>query len=843
MCGANAEVIGVDSRHGHANPDKPDWYLKAEKLAHRVYDGRMIITSDVDARLQAEALAATGEDRLRKLNGIIEGDLALGYTDTAHKFYPIYEKSAREQNSTRHLQAMEALKIYERTSEGEFTSAAHGLEALAANAVDPYVIAKASTLGAFALADSGMPGRAFELIRKGFEAAQKVDNNEELLSNLHGAWSYLSQSSGDVESAINQTSLSVDYSRRAGIPVDGITILYNLALHMLREEEFPAAREFAAMEEELALESGIVAEEFFATYLCALIADAAHEFSESEKCAREAVESEEPAESYLPTIRTFLAKALANLGRAVEAREIYEELQASIDPAAAPVEALGLKELKAYIAAGEGRHSDAMRYYEEFHLAHSRMQSANFNSGVKELRASLETDLATAKSVADANADVARMMGERVNNQRLMLFISALLSIAAALSIYAYQRNARILAEARKSAEDANNAKSEFLALMSHELRTPLNGVLGMTQGLISEGMAPSQREKAVAILDSGQTLLALLNDVLDLSKVEAGKLEVSPIDADFRQTLDRVVKLFEPLAEDKATKLVVHYDPAAESWARFDPVRVRQCLSNLISNAVKFTSGGEIAIDVSSSPAECGAVFTVSIRDSGIGMDEETLKRLFRPYSQGDATIARRFGGTGLGLAITRRLARLMGGDVTATSVAGEGTTMTFTFVAGLADAATSASEISNDGGDALAAISLLHDKRVLIVDDVLVNRQVASLFMKPFGAEIVEAQSGEEALIILESVKIDLVLLDVQMPGIDGYETTRKVRESSSINSDVAIVALTAGAVEGDKERCFEAGMDAYASKPLDARGLSSAIVAAMSDSARRPRRGAAA
>ncbi|MCB2096449.1 MAG: response regulator [Parvularculaceae bacterium] len=832
---ARAEIIGADSRHAQQIVGKPEWLIHADEFAHTIYDRKLVITAAAQEEMEAEALAASGEERLRRLNWIIEGYLSLDYVEKAERLYPQYEKSARRLGSARHLLALEALRMYERSALGDFTGAARELQALIAAAEDPYVIAKASALGAYALADSGMPGRSFELIRQGLAAAEKIDRNEEAFAALHGAWSYVAQESGDFESAIEQSRISFDYAQRAGLPIDGVSILYNLAMIAANQDDFSAAREFAGMERDLAKMSGVAGEEFFGAYLCASIAGAARAYQEAERCAREAIESDAVSESYVPGAKAMLAKALVKLDRGGEARAVFDDLVASVDPEASPVDALDIEELRAHIAFAEGRHAEAMRLYENFHRDAVRSQRANFNGGVKEIRASLESDLARAQSSAAANALAAQSLRGSVRNQRLLLILAAAFAIAALSSILSYRRYARDLAEARRAAEDANRAKTEFLALMSHELRTPLNGVLGMTQSLLSDALQSEQRDKAAAILDSGEALLALLNDVLDLSKVEAGKLEVSPIDADLGRLLESVVKLFDPMATDKGDRIRIVYEGEPPAWMRFDPVRVRQCVSNLLSNAVKFTADGEITLRVSVEPRQDGVKVAIAVSDTGIGMNAETLARLFRPYTQADGSIARKFGGTGLGLAITRRLARVMGGDVIAESEPGKGTVMTLSFMAQDAESAAPPETGVEDAQDALRAASLLHDKRVLIVDDVVINRQVARLFIKPFGAKVLEAMSGEEALALLSSETVDIVLLDIQMPGIDGCETARRIRAMTSPNARAAIVALTAGAGDGERERCLEAGMDAFAAKPLDVRGLVSAIAAALDEASR--------
>ncbi len=377
----------------------------------------------------------------------------------------------------------------------------------------------------------------------------------------------------------------------------------------------------------------------------------------------------------------------------------------------------------------------------------------------------------------------------------------------------------RLAAESEK-AMAASSAKSEFLATMSHEIRTPLNGVLGMAQALAMDDLAPHQREKLDVILSSGETLTALLNDILDLSKIEAGKLEISPVDSDLNAMLERAASLFAPRAHEKGIALTLTRDGAGTTWLKLDRVRVHQCIANLLSNAVKFTSAGEVAIRWNIAPSAGGTqLVTITVADSGIGMNAGTINRLFNTFTQADGSTTRRFGGTGLGLAITRRLARMMGGDVLVSSQAGRGSTFTLTFPAQSSrrrSAPTRAAEIVEAMPASQAPL------RILLVDDNATNRQVVKLFLASLRTDIVEAGNGAEALERLHERAFDLVLLDVHMPVMDGCEAIRQIRASKRAWSTLPVVALTADAMDGDRERFVAMGMTDYLAKPIDRRAL---------------------
>ncbi len=385
--------------------------------------------------------------------------------------------------------------------------------------------------------------------------------------------------------------------------------------------------------------------------------------------------------------------------------------------------------------------------------------------------------------------------------------------------------SAEQLRRARDAADAANQAKSQFLAVMSHELRTPLNGVLGMAQILMMPDISEQERiDYAETIKHSGLGLQTLLNDILDLSKIEAGRMELQVTDFQPEQLLHECSQLFAEAAGKKGLTITVDSGPLHFSSYRGDPLRLRQILINLVNNAVKFTEQGGIRLQVSNA-AECaGLCFSVS--DSGIGIPPDKQAALFQPFSQVDDSFTRRYGGTGLGLAISRNLLQLMGGEIRLDSEPGRGTCFTFTLPA--APGSTAASRAPAAAPPPPSTAPAQPPAAILLVDDNRINRKVVRTLLEKHGYTVNEAEDGEQALTSLAAGHFSLVLMDCQMPVMDGYDATRALRqrEAEAGLPRLPVIALTAAAFENDREQCAAAGMDDFLSKPVVSEQLLAAI-----------------
>lgn len=404
------------------------------------------------------------------------------------------------------------------------------------------------------------------------------------------------------------------------------------------------------------------------------------------------------------------------------------------------------------------------------------------------------------------------------------LFVLVMMTMLREERIRAFQEHQAHLIEELESARDkanaASEAKSNFLGVISHELRTPMNGVLGAAQLMSATRLEATQREYLSIIRNSGDNLLSLLNDILDMTKIEAGKMTFEVVDVNIEDLHRRVTGPFEAQAESKGLTFVSEFQGEVPAVVRGDPLRVCQVLHNLLSNAVKFTDQGEVRYDiVAERLGDTRVRFDFHVTDSGSGIAPADLERLFQPFTQVDASSTRRFGGTGLGLTIARRMANIMGGDITVQSTLGQGSTFTLSMEAEVVEWAkvedVEIIEAVVDRGDRLS---------VLVVEDHPVNRMILEAWMGSAGHAITAAENGQIAVDAAVGQRFDLIIMDVNMPVMDGLTATRMIRESGGPNCETPVIVLSASARTEDHQAGMDAGADAYLNKPIDFAALSS-------------------
>jgi two-component system, sensor histidine kinase len=591
---------------------------------------------------------------------------------------------------------------------------------------------------------------------------------------------------------------------------DGV---YNMAHMAVLQGDPKLAEDLAGVHHRLATRSDLPHLRIWDQNLCAMVADAFRGPGDVMNCLKGLDAAMSGADFLAPDLLPLRAIAEARLGDIAPAQADLVRMRGLM--ASHRLEASGMQrepQVEAEILMAQGKAPEAFAAMRAYDAQHAAADARRFNVGVRQLTGQLRDQLATSRK----DVELQQAMS---HTQRWMLAAAGFFILCAA-AVLAWQRRVALrLRAAQLKAEAANLSKSEFLANMSHEIRTPLNGVVGVAELLAKADLPKREHDMVEIIRNSGQSLERLLSDVLDLARVEAGQLTVESAPFQAGDLVRSVAGLARLRADEKSLALRVEIAPELEGWFLGDATRVRQILTNLVSNAVKFTAAGSVTIDAQ---AIDDGRLQFSVVDTGVGFDGEAKSRLFARFQQADGSITRRFGGSGLGLAISRQLAVLMSGELDCESEPGQGSRFWFS-----APFERASAPLGLD--DTADATTLPPERavRVLVADDHATNQTVIRMMLDQFGVEVALVDNGAEAIQALERETFDLVFMDMQMPVMDGLEATRAIRQAErGSGRRTPVVMLSANALPEHIEASRQAGADGHVSKPVTAASLLAAL-----------------
>ena len=723
----------------------------------------------------------------------------------------ILARNAAAQHDARfqHMAVMDALKA--RYDNGEST-ARGGLEHVVAEEPDWYARLHGTVFRALMWNDDDRAGEALKALSAAEQAIPTGDpDTRRAEAEIWDAIGLSLIHLKDLEGGAKAFQRAEFELGEQAYPRPDFDDIYNMTHMAVDQGDAGLARGLVAIHHQLTQKSDLPHLDAWDDNLCAMVAESFGSPAEVLRCLSPLDDKHSSASFLAPRILPMRAIAAARLGDLKTARADLARIRAlkashSFEAAAFARE----PEVEAELAAAEGRTGEALDKMRDYKRTHAWDETRQQTAGLHELTAELQTELATARQSM-------KLQHNLLQAQYFIGFFAALLILGAAGVLVWQRKVARKLKAAQQAAEAASGAKSEFLANMSHEIRTPLNGVVGVADLLASAGLPAREQRMAEIIRDSGKTLERLLSDVLDLAKVEDGQLEMEIAPFHAGDLVRAVAELSMPRAEAKDLILKVEVAPELEGFFMGDAVRVRQIITNLTSNAVKFTEQGQVTIGAALTAA---GLLRFEVADTGVGFDASQKDRVFGRFQQADGSITRRFGGTGLGLSICRQLADLMGGTLDCGSTPGKGSMFWFEAAFEPAEETTvveSPADVLADGGF-----------RVLVADDHPTNLTVARLILEQIGADIATVSDGAQAVEAAARERFDVVLMDMQMPVMDGLEATRRIREAEGLNgrTRTPILMLSANAGPEHLRAGALAGADGHVAKPITAASLTAAL-----------------
>lgn len=789
------------------------------ELARAVEQRAMRTDFDALEAFGHQALRRDDREGLNRLYHVAWTFLNQGDFERAALWNGRLEAKAKAANDRRYLQIARLNGLTARYDQGDLAVASE-MEGVASTTGDWFVKAHAARLFALALMDQDRVGEGLRLL-----AAVETDIPVEdpfADTARAGVWEVtgmgLMKLNDVAGAAAAFRRFEIDYSNPA-YPRPDFDSLYNLTRMSVQIGDLARAEHYYAAHHRLAERSGIAAIRAYDAALCAAVADMQQRSAQVLECLASHAGLIDRKAFLALDILPIRGVARARMGDIQGARRDLERLrELAPDGIVDPRERL----VEAEVLRASGRAAEAFDVLRDYEQRRAVQAAQRFSAGIHQVTGDMQEQLAERRrqlQTARANTQLQRAV---IRGQNWIMGIGLLFVLSALFVVIWQRRQSRRLRAARLRAEEASQAKSEFLANMSHEIRTPLNGVVAMTDVLSRRDLKPEDRELVDIIRSSGVTLERLLSDILDTVRVETGEIRLDPAPFDMGVILREITALWTPMAMQKGVELTLELDPALDAAFIGDVVRLRQVLTNLVSNAVKFTETGQVRVEARLA-ADGRASFLVS--DTGIGFDEEFKQRIFHRFQQADGSITRRFGGSGLGLAISADLVRLMGGRLDCESPTDGGAR--FWFELSLPPAPEPEVQTVAPAARAIARHERL---KVLLADDHPANRLVVQVMLEAMPVDLVSVENGAEALEAFRQGGFDLVLMDMQMPVMDGLTATAAIREHEQATHAprTPVLMLTANALQEHVEAGQAAGADGHLTKPLTVVALTEAIEA---------------